>query len=416
MSDTPAPAPLAPQQYPTLPGVEGVRLATSVTQLRYRKRPDLMLAAFDSATKVAGVFTRSLCPSAPVDWCKQQLPLGEARALVCNAGNANAFTGKGGENAARTTANTIGQVLDIKTNNVYLASTGVIGEPLPVGTLTAALPKLAEGLSADGGTPWLDAANAIRTTDTFPKLAARCVTIDGQTITLNGIAKGSGMIAPDMATMLSFLFTDIELPSDVLQSVLNHAVTDSFNAITVDSDTSTSDTVLLFATGKRRWHSIPTKLNDPRLQPFREALNDLTLELAQLIVRDGEGATKLVTVKVQGAASPEAAKRIAFAIGNSPLVKTMLAAEDANWGRLVMAVGKAGEIANRDALRIWIGPEQVTEAGQIRADYSEERATAHLRQAEIELRVDVGVGKGEGVIWTCDLTHGYIDINASYRS
>ena len=416
MSDLSAPGPLAPRRYPILPAVEGVRLATLVAGLRYRERPDLMLAAFDNTTKVTGVFTRSLCPSAPVDWCKQHLPLGEARALICNAGNANAFTGKGGEDAARTTANTIGQVLNIKTNSVYLASTGVIGEPLPIGTLAAALPKLAENLSADAGIPWQEAANAIRTTDTFPKLATRRVTIDGQTITLNGIAKGSGMIAPDMATMLSFLFTDISLPSDVLQSALNHAVSDSFNAITVDSDTSTSDTVLLFATGKRGWHSPPTKLDDPRLQPFREALNDLALELAQLIVRDGEGATKLVTVKVHGAASSEAAKRIAFAIGNSPLVKTMLAAEDANWGRLVMAVGKAGEAANRDALRIWIGPEQVTEAGQIRADYSEERATAHLRQAEIELGVDVGVGEGEAVIWTCDLTHEYIDINASYRS
>ena len=416
MSDTSAPGPLAPHQYPILPAVEGVRLATSAAQLRYRERPDLMLAAFDNATQVAGVFTRSLCPSAPVDWCKQHLPLGEARALVCNAGNANAFTGKGGEDTAYATANTIGQVLDIKTNRVYLASTGVIGEPLPIGALTAALPQLAESLSAAGGTPWQEAANAIRTTDTFPKLATRCITIDGQTVTLNGIAKGSGMIAPDMATMLSFLFTDIELPSDVLQSALNHAVADSFNAITVDSDTSTSDTVLLFATGKRTCHPPPTKFDDPRLQPFCEALNDLALELAQLIVRDGEGATKLVTVKVRGAASPEAAKRIAFAIGNSPLVKTMLAAEDANWGRLIMAVGKAGEAANRDTLRLWIGPEQVTEAGQIRADYSEERATAHLRQAEIELSVDVGVGGGEAVIWTCDLTHGYIDINASYRS
>ncbi|MEM7250521.1 MAG: bifunctional glutamate N-acetyltransferase/amino-acid acetyltransferase ArgJ [Pseudomonadota bacterium] len=416
MVDTSIPGPLAPKNSPTLPALEGVRVATLAAGLRYQKRADLMLASMDEGTVVAGVFTQSLCPSAPVDWCKRILGSGSGRALVCNAGNANAFTGRAGDTATRATATTIGNVLGVSPDDVYLASTGVIGESLPVDALTESLPALAQGLSAEAGAPWHDAADAIRTTDTFAKLATRRVSLDGETVTINGIAKGSGMIAPDMATMLSFIFTDAALPQSVLQGLLAEAVDGGFNAITVDSDTSTSDTVLLFATGKRAVSTPITSADDPRLAAFRVALNSLAEELAHLIVRDGEGATKFVTVQVQGAETSAAAKRIAFAIGNSPLVKTMLAAEDANWGRLVMAVGKAGERADRDRLKIWIGPEQVTDAGVVLDGYSEDRATVHLREDEVTLRVDVGVGDAQAVIWTCDLTHGYIDINAGYRS
>ncbi|MCH9675956.1 MAG: bifunctional glutamate N-acetyltransferase/amino-acid acetyltransferase ArgJ [Gammaproteobacteria bacterium] len=416
MADTSIPGPLAPDHYPTLPAIDGVRLATLAAGLRYQKRADLMLAALDEGTEVAGTFTRSLCPSAPVDWCKRILPAGQARALVCNAGNANAFTGRAGDTATEATANEISKVLGVEPSSVFLASTGVIGETLPIEALTSSLGTLAQGLSADSGAPWRDAADAIRTTDTFAKIATREAMIGDQRVTLNGIAKGSGMIAPDMATMLSFLFTDADIPQPVLQALLSDAVAGGFNSITVDSDTSTSDTVLLFATRKRQLSTPVTSADDSRLSGFRAALNALALELAHLIVRDGEGATKFVSVKVTGAASVDAAKRIALAIGNSPLVKTMLAAEDANWGRLVMAVGKAGEAANRDALKIWIGPEQVTSAGVVLDSYSEDRATEHLKHSEVELVVDVGVGSAEATIWTCDLTHGYIDINAGYRS
>lgn len=408
-------SPLAPASFPNLPEVAGVRLSSIEAGLRYKRRADLMLAELVPGTTVAGVFTKSLCPSAPVDWCRQVLPHGEARALVCNAGNANAFTGKDGETAAQATAEAVAELLSIDQRTIYLASTGVIGESLPMDTMGAALPNLVEASQPAAGDAWLGAANAIRTTDTFAKGAGATVKIGDVDVNIAGIAKGSGMIAPDMATMLSFVFTDAALPADVLQALLSRSVELSFNRITVDSDTSTSDTVLLFATGAQAVGDI-TSADDPALDEFRAALEAVCRDLAHQIVRDGEGATKFVTVTVTGAQSEAAASKIALAIGNSPLVKTMLAAEDANWGRLVMAVGKAGEAADRDKLKIWIGEEQAAEAGRMREGYSEERATEFLKQPDVYLKADVGVGNGEATIWTCDLTHGYIDINAGYRS
>ena len=408
-------SPLAPTSFPRMPPVAGVQLATHAAGIRYEGRADLFLAALAEGTTVAATFTQSMCPSAPVDWCRQILSSGNsmARAVVCNSGNANAFTGRVGATAAAMTAETIAASLRVEAATVYLASTGVIGEIMPEEALAAGLPELVDALGTSGPDNWAEAAAAIRTTDTFSKGAYQ--RIEGTAAHIVGIAKGSGMIAPDMATMLAFVFTDVAVAPGVLQACLSSAVAGSFNAITVDSDTSTSDTVLLFATGEQIDDEI-TARDDARLPLFQAALDTVLLDLAHQIVRDGEGATKFVEVQVSGAADDEAAKTIAFAIGNSPLVKTALAAEDANWGRIVMAVGKAGQAADRDRLAIWIGPEQAAEAGLVRDGYSEDRATEHLRENEVRLRVDVGVGDGCATIWTCDLTHGYIEINAGYRS
>jgi len=408
-------SPLAPAGFPDLPPIAGLRLATHAAGIRYAARADLFLAEMAEGTTVAGTFTKSLCPSAPVDWCRRILAEGDgtARAVVCNSGNANAFTGKAGETAAALTAELIAGELGVDPVRVYLASTGVIGETLPEEALRSGLPALADSLDNANAETWSDAAGAIRTTDTFSKAAS--TRIPGTAAHIVGIAKGSGMIAPDMATMLGFVFTDLGVAPDVLQVALSASVATSFNRITVDSDTSTSDTVLLFATGEQIDDEI-SSTDDERFVDFQTALDDVLLDLAHQIVRDGEGATKFVEVAVSGAATDEAAEIIAFAIGNSPLVKTALAAEDANWGRIVMAVGKAGQAADRDNLSIWIGPEQVAEHGVQFHDYSEDRATAHLQEDEVKIAVDVGVGTGAASIWTCDLTHGYIDINAGYRS
>ena len=419
MSDSPAVSPLAPARFPDLPPVAGVRLAAHAAGLRYRGRADVMLAALAPGSRVAGVFTRSRCASAPVDWCREKLARGTARAVLCNAGNANAFTGAAGEAAVMASARAVGEALGADPEDVYLASTGVIGEPLSTEAMRAAVARAAEALAPPSPARWRAAADAIRTTDTFPKGAGGEARIGSETMRVAALAKGSGMIAPDMATMLAFAFTDADLPAPVLQDLLAGAVDRSFNRITVDSDTSTSDTVLLFATGAAK-PAVPgepiREASDPRLAEFRELLDAAMLDLAHQIVRDGEGARKFVEVTVEGAESDGAARRIAFAIGNSPLVKTMLAAADANWGRLVMAVGKAGEAAERDRLRLWIGDEQCAEGGRLRDGYSEERAAEHLQGAEVRLRADVGVGEGRATIWTCDLTHAYIDINAGYRS
>jgi glutamate N-acetyltransferase/amino-acid N-acetyltransferase len=388
--------------------VAGVQLASFAAGLRYQARADLMLASVPDGTTVAGTLTKSLCPSAPVDWCRRILPTGTGRAIVCNAGNANAFTGKAGDTAAALTATTIAQVLGIDADEVFLASTGVIGETLPEAALAEALPTLAGRLGPSNAAAWEGAADAIRTTDTFAKGASSPVGDTGATIV--GIAKGSGMIAPDMATMLAFVFTDAAVEVDELQGYTSAAVEQSFNRITVDSDTSTSDTVLAFATGAS---GVAVAGND---QAFQEALNGVMLDLAHQIVRDGEGATKFATVTVHGATDDAAAKTIALAIANSPLVKTALAAEDANWGRIVMAVGKAGQAADRDRLRIWIGEELVAEHGVQAEDYSEDRANVFLQSNEPTITVDVGVGTASATVWTCDLTHGYIEINAGYRS
>ena len=416
MSESSPVSPLAPAAFPELPPVAGVLLAAHAAGLRYHGRPDVMLAALAPGSRVAGVFTRSRCASAPVDWCRKHLARGGARAVLCNAGNANAFTGTAGEAAVLESARAVAAALEADPADVYLASTGVIGEPLGADAMRAAVGKAAEALAPPAPERWRAAADAIRTTDTFAKGAGGEARLDGETVRVAGIAKGSGMIAPDMATMLAFAFTDADLPAPVLQTLLAGAVDRSFNRITVDSDTSTSDSVLFFATGAVKPARPVTEASDPRLAEFGALLDATMLDLAHQIVRDGEGARKFVEVTVEGAESDEAARRIALSIGNSPLVKTMLAASDANWGRLVMAVGKAGEAADRDRLRLWIGDEQCAEGGRVREGYSEARATEHLEGAEVRLRADVGVGAGRGTIWTCDLTHAYIDINAGYRS
>ena len=405
-------SPLAPSEAPSLPDLGGVRLAAGACEIRYKARSDVCLIALDPGTTVAGVLTRSLTAGAPVDWCRRALAGGSARAVVINSGNANAFTGAQGEATVEGTVAAAARIFDCRPEEVFVASTGVIGEPLPTERLTGALAGLAEGL--DGGA-WVPAAEAIMTTDTFPKLATRRTEIAGRPVTLNGICKGSGMIAPDMATMLGFVFTDAAIPAPVLQRLLGEAIELSFNSITVDGDTSTSDTVLLCATGKAG-NPPPSDPADPALAGFATALKALMVELAQLIVRDGEGAQKLVTIRVSGAESRAAARRIGLAIGNSPLVKTAIAGADANWGRIVMAVGKAGERAERDRLAIRIGGHEVTRDGLAVPGYDEAPVARHMQGREIEIEVDVGVGGGAATIWTCDLTHGYIDINADYRS
>ena len=407
--------PPTPGLFPSMPPIAGLRLATHAAKMRYEDRDDLFLAELAEGTTVAGTFTRSRCPAAPVDWCRQILAKGNrtARAVVCNAGNANAFTGAAGDHTTALTAAIIGSGLGVDAERVYLASTGVIGEPMPDDVLRHALPELATRLANANGHIWEAAAGAIKTTDTFAKGAFDRIPATAAHVA--AIAKGSGMIAPDMATMLAFVFTDLGVAPDVLQFALDRAVAGSFNRITVDGDTSTNDTVLMFATGEQIDEEITTT-DDNRFPEFQATLDGVLRDLAQQIVRDGEGATKFVEVTVTGASSDASAGTIAFAIGNSPLVKTALAAEDANWGRIVMAVGKAGQPADRDKLAIWMGSELVAHDGAQAEDYSEERATAHLEEDEVSIQVDVGVGDGSATIWTCDLTHGYIDVNARYRS
>jgi len=411
-----SPKMLAPKILATLPPLDGVRLAVFEVGMKYKNRPDLLFLIFDEPAEVAGVFTTSRCPSAPVDHCRQNLrqaPRG--RGLVVNAGNANAFTGKRGEEACQQTAEAAARLLGCCPQDIYLASTGVIGEPLEAGKITAALPLMAAEAREDG---WLNGARAIMTTDTFAKVATREVTLDGTPVRLNAIAKGSGMIAPDMATMLAFVVTDAPIEAELLQTLLREATELSFNAITVDSDTSTSDTLLVFATGKAGERGVKPLMdrNDPRVQLFGEALHKLLLDLALQIVRDGEGATKLIEVHVSGATSRQAAKKIALSIANSPLVKTAVAGEDANWGRVVMAVGKAGEEADRDKLSIWFGDIRVATQGERDQDYREELAAAVMKGDEICIRVDLGLGQAEARVWGCDLSAGYVEINGSYRS
>ncbi len=406
-------SPLAPKSYPALPPLAGVRLATGEAGVRYPGRTDVLLAIFAAGTQVAGVFTKSKTASAPVDWCKQQLKNGSARALVVNSGNANAFTGKAGFEGARAVAQSAAGVVGCKASEVFLASTGVIGEPLPAEKITKVLGTIAQGAAATG---WRAAAEAIMTTDTYPKVATASAKIDGHRVTINGIAKGSGMIAPDMATMLSFVFTDANLPAAVLQELLSAGVKPSFNSITVDSDTSTSDTLLLFATGKGASHPAITKASDKRLNDFREKLNSVLLDLALQVVSDGEGAQKLIRIDVTGASNDDSARRIALSIANSPLVKTAIAGADANWGRIVMAVGKAGEPADRDKLKIAFGGQVVADKGLRVPGYNETAATKAVSGRSVEIGVDLGLGKGKARVWTCDLTDGYIRINGSYRS
>ena len=405
-------SPLAPARFADLPPIAGVRVGAAAAEIRYRGRDDLFLAELASGSTVAGVFTRSRTAGAPVDWCREAIRGGRVRAIVVNAGNANAFTGRLGVAAVSRTVDATAALLACPREEVMVASTGVIGEPLAAEKICDALPRARASLSAAN---WGAAAKAIMTTDTFPKGATRTAKIGGGAVTLNGIAKGSGMIAPDMATMLAFVFTDAAISAQVLQTLLARANEHSFNCITVDSDTSTSDTLLLCASGQAA-HPAPSSASDPILQSFRRALEDLLVDLAQQVVRDGEGASKFVTVNVTGAASARAAKRIGLAIANSPLVKTAVAGEDANWGRIIMAVGKAGERVDRDKLVVAVGGVRITEAGARVAAYDEAPVAAHMKGQEILISVDVGIGRGRARVWTCDLTEGYIRINASYRT
>jgi glutamate N-acetyltransferase/amino-acid N-acetyltransferase len=405
-------SPLAPKRFARLPAVKGALLAAAEAGIRYKGRTDVMLAVFAPGTKVAGVFTQSKTASAPVDWCKACLGNGSARALVVNSGNANAFTGRAGFKGARDVAVAAAKSVGCKPEEVFLASTGVIGEPLPSEKITAVLDRLK---GAASGNRWREATQAIMTTDTYPKMATAHAKIDGAEVRINGMCKGSGMIMPDMATMLAFVVTDAKLPGRVLQELLSEGVKPSFNSITVDSDTSTSDTLLLFATGGAGNKPVRSA-TDPKLRDFRAKLNAVLLSLALQVVRDGEGAGKLIKVSVSGAESDAAAKRVALSIANSPLVKTAIAGNDANWGRVVMAVGKSGEKANRDKLRIWFGKQLVAERGDRAPKYNEERATKAVSGLEVEIGVDLRLGQGKARVWTCDLTHGYIDINGSYRS
>ena len=409
-------SPLTPKSYPDLPPVEGVRFATAEAGIRYKGRTDVMLALLDKGTQVAGVFTTSKCPSAPVDWCRAKLKGGKARALVVNSGNANAFTGKVGEQATKLTAQIAAKATGAPHGEIFLASTGVIGEPLDATKFNGVMDDLVNRASPDG---LLEAAKAIMTTDTYPKVATAAATIDGVAVTINGMAKGAGMIAPDMATMLSYVFTDAPIGADALQAMLSKFVQTSFNAITVDSDTSTSDTLMLFATGAAAARGAPKikDAKDRRLADFKRALNEVLLDLAHQVVRDGEGCRKFVEITVEGAATGKAAKRIAMSIANSPLVKTAIAGEDANWGRIVAAVGKSGEAANRDKLGIWFGDFRVAHKGLRDNTYDEAKTSAYMKGEKIDIRVDVGTGgKGTATVWTCDLTKEYVAINGDYRS
>ena len=397
---------------PELPPLAGVRLSADAAGIRYQGRTDVVMAELAPGTTVAGVFTSNKCPGAPIDWCRAALKGGKARGVVINAGNANVFTGKAGEQACVATAQAAAKLLDCPAKQVFLASTGVIGEVLPHQKLVAALPGLQKKLT-DGA--WEDAARGIMTTDTFPKGATRTAQIGETTVRISGIAKGSGMIAPDMATMLCFIFTDAKIPAAALQTMLSKGVDSTFNCTTVDSDTSTSDTVMLIATGQAKHKRVPAE-GGAMLKDFARALNELLLDLALQVIRDGEGAQKLVRIDVTGAKSAKSAKKIAMVVANSPLVKTAIAGEDANWGRIVMAVGKAGEPADRDTLSIGVGGTWMAKEGGVVPGYDETPVVAHMKGQEIDIAIDIGLGRGKATVWTCDLTHGYIDINGSYRS
>ena len=397
---------------PELPPLAGVRLNATAAGIRYQGRTDLVMMEVSAGSTAAGVFTSNKCPGAPVDWCREALKGGKARLIVVNAGNANVFTGRAGREACGATAAAAATLVGCAPGEVMVASTGVIGEVLPHEKLIAALPALHTGLRADG---WEAAARGIMTTDTFPKGATRVAQIGDTEVRISGIAKGSGMIAPDMATMLCFVFTDAKLPAGVMQAMLKKGVEGSFNCTTVDSDTSTSDTVLLFATGQTKHPRVPAE-GGAILTDFARALDAVLLDLALQVVRDGEGAQKLVRIDVSGATNARSAKRVAMSVANSPLVKTAIAGEDANWGRIVMAVGKAGEPADRDKISVGVGGVWMAKDGAVVPGYDETPVVNHMKGHEVEIAIDLGLGRGKATVWTCDLTHGYIDINGSYRS
>jgi len=408
-------SPLAPKTFVSMPALRGVRMATASAGIKYKNRTDVLMMVFDKPAAVAGVFTRSKCPSAPVDFCRANLPGGIARAVVVNSGNANAFTGVKGREATALTAKSAAAAVGCSESEIFLASTGVIGEPLDATKFSGVLDALYSDATGDF---WFEAAKAIMTTDTYPKVATRTAEIGGVAVSINGIAKGAGMIAPDMATMLSFVVTDADIAPAALQAMLSAGVDPTFNSMTVDSDTSTSDTLMLFATGAAAEDGqVRVETADaPRLSSFRAALNDVLKDLALQVVRDGEGATKMLEITVTGAESDAAAKTIALSIANSPLVKTAAAGEDANWGRIVMAVGKSGEMADRDRLAIWFGDVRVAVNGERDAGYSEEAASNVMKKQDIPVKVEIGLGNGTATVWTCDLTKEYVAINGDYRS
>ncbi len=408
-------SPLAPANVPDLPAIDGIRLSTAAAGIRYKNRTDVLLVAFDEGTSVAGVLTRSKCPSAPVEWCRDRLKGGKARALVVNSGNANAFTGKSGRAATALTARIAARMLRCPADQIFLASTGVIGEPLDATKFDAVMATLVDE-AAPGG--FHDAATAIMTTDTFPKVATATARIGKTKVTINGIAKGAGMIAPDMATMLSFVFTDAPIAPAALQKLLSEDVVDTFNAVTIDGDTSTSDTLLAFATGAAAQRGAPkiSRASDPRLTDFRKAWRKVLANLSEQVARDGEGARKLVEIIVEGAVSKISARRIAMSIANSPLVKTAIAGEDANWGRVVMAVGKAGEPADRDKLSIWFNGIRVAHKGARDPSYDEAKVSTAMQDPTISLKVRLGLGDGRDRVLPCDLTKEYVAINGDYRS
>jgi glutamate N-acetyltransferase/amino-acid N-acetyltransferase len=406
-------SPLAPVSVPDMPEIAGVTFATAAAGVRYKGRTDVLMMMLDPGTAVAGVFTRSKCPSAPVEWCRAKLRGRKARALVVNSGNANAFTGKTGREACAFTARIAAKAVGCKVDDVFLASTGVIGEPLNADVFNGVMDSLVANARGDG---WLDAAKAIMTTDTFPKVATAKTSIGKTTVTINGIAKGAGMIMPDMGTMLSFVFTDAPIAAPLLQKLLREYVEDTFNAVTIDGDTSTSDTLLVFATGAAKGAPKISKANDPRLKGFRKAFEAVLADLSEQVARDGEGARKLVEITVDGAVSKPSARKIAMSIANSPLVKTAIAGEDANWGRVVMAVGKAGEPANRDKLSIWFNGIRVAHKGERDPSYDEAQVSEAMKNPKIELKVGLGLGRGKDRVLTCDLTKEYVAINGDYRS
>ena len=375
----------------------------------------MLLALFEPGTAAAGVLTRSKCPSAPVDWCRAHLKRGAAGALLVNSGNANAFTGKSGREATRLTAHLVANAVACQPSAVMLASTGVIGEPLDATKFAVVM----DGLVASAAPgDWHEAAKAMMTTDTFPKGAASVLRLGAIPVTVCGIAKGAGMIAPDLATMLCFVFTDAPISASILQRLLKDGVADTFNALTIDGDTSTSDTVLAFATGAaaRRGAAKIASGSDPRLPALRKGLNAVLANLAEQVARDGEGARKLIEIVVEGAVSKRSARKIALSIANSPLVKTAIAGEDANWGRVVMAVGKAGEPASRDRLSIWFNGIRVAHKGERDSRYDEAEVSAAMQRSEISIKVGLGLGRGRDRVLTCDLTKDYVAINGDYRS
>jgi len=408
-------SPLAPTDVPEMPAIAGVRLATAEAGIRYKGRTDVLLAVVDQGTAVAGVFTKSKCASAPVEWCRKLLKGGKARALVVNSGNANAFTGKTGKQSTALTAAIAAKAVGCKASEVFLASTGVIGEPLDATKFDGVLGALAERAE---GEDWMGAAKAIMTTDTFPKVATRTVKLGKAKVTISGMAKGAGMIMPDMATMLSFVFTDAPIAPVALQGLLKSGVEDTFNAVTIDGDTSTSDTLLAFATGAAAERGAPkiSRASDPRLKAFSKAFVAVLADLAEQVARDGEGARKLVEIIVEGAVTKASARKIAMSVANSPLVKTAIAGEDANWGRVVMAVGKAGEPADRDKLSIAFNGIRVATRGARDPSYDEAEVSEAMKQPKIQIKVSLGLGKGRDRVLTCDLTKEYVVINGDYRS